>query len=736
MSIQLNLLLPDWLTWLLTAALFGAVVYGIVTMVQKQVARNWIYALGGLRIAAFLTFVLILLQPAITTSVEEPQQPEQIVLIDTSQSMGLASSKGTRLQEVVDALQSGEMAATLKSRYRIHWHAFDERARPIEERDLAGLKPIGTTTQDADSIVTAIRHARAQGKQPQRMLLVSDGLDRGDTDPVEIAREFGLTVDVLAPSVRKPDDSPPVAIAEVQSARRVLLGSDTTFRVSLDGRRPVPRDRSVQLRIADGGKTILKKSAVLKAGRAEAKIELTYRPPSIGAKQYEFSLSAGAAAGAKPYPVSVQVVDRKFEVLVLEDRWRWEYKFLHRLFEDDPSFRFSALLNRGGGAFVQFGSPDRRVNLIGFPQGRADLEGFDVFVLGDVNASKWPRGLANHLARLVADEGRSLVVIAGPGLANLRELPELHAILPVELTGESGTPIDGPIEVRLRADAVNSPFFFQLRNPDEKPTPLDQIYPTLRKRPGATVLLEAAKHRNPYGNVIVLAEQTVGRGRVLFVATDTLWKWHTLASTNDGPTPYSIFWQQAFRAMTPVRSNVGLVSLWLTPNRSRVDVGRPIVVQAEVESTRTLPPTTMQGFLTTPNDKRVPIVFSADVSNPRLYRAEFVCAHAGLNHISASLVAEGKALAEGASAVQVHEPRGEDGDVDLVNLARIAQATGGRVLDPAVPETWPTPGAEVLPPIERLHVIDPWGNFTLLLLLCVFLGIDWFIRLFNGLVSG
>ena len=85
------------------------------------------------------------------------------------------------------------------------------------------------------------------------------------------------------------------------------------------------------------------------------------------------------------------------------------------LFEDDPSFRFSALLARGGGAFVQFGSPDRRVNLVGFPQTRADLDGFDCFVLGDVDPAKWPRALAADLARQVTDEGKSLVVIGMDG---------------------------------------------------------------------------------------------------------------------------------------------------------------------------------------------------------------------------------------------------------------------------------------------------------------------------------
>src|SRR5260370_17821312 len=79
----------------------------------------------------------------------------------------------------------------------------------------------------------------------------------------------------------------------------------------------------------------------------------------------------------------------------------------------------------------------------------------------------------------------------------------------------------------------------------------------------------------------------VGKGRVLYLGTDTLWKWHTLSQTSDGPTPYSIFWQQAFRALTPGRSQSGAFQVWLQPNRTRAEVGRPVLAQAEIQS---LPP--------------------------------------------------------------------------------------------------------------------------------------------------
>ena len=38
--------------------------------------------------------------------------------------------------------------------------------------------------------------------------------------------------------------------------------------------------------------------------------------------------------------------------------------------------------------------------------------------------------------------------------------------------------------------------------------------------------------------------------------------------------------------------------------------------------------------------------------------------------------------------------------------------------------------------VTRMHTIDPWSNFSLLVALSVLLGADWLIRLFKGLVAG
>src|SRR5258707_9510039 len=53
---------------------------------------------------------------------------------------------------------------------------------------------------------------------------------------------------------------------------------------------------------------------------------------------------------------------------------------------------------------------------------------------------------------------KALIVVGGTGLGRLADVPELHALLPVDLTRDSGRPVAGPVDVRIRPDASASPF--------------------------------------------------------------------------------------------------------------------------------------------------------------------------------------------------------------------------------------------------------------------------------------
>jgi hypothetical protein len=472
-------------------------------------------------------------------------------------------------------------------------------------------------------------------------------------------------------------------------------------------------------------------------------VRLPYRPQQVGVHQFELRLSEQSAAAPPPYSFSVRAIDDQKQVLILDDNWRWEFKYFRRVIEDDPSFSFTALLARGAGGragsgamYAQFTEADRKVNLAGFPQSANDLSWFDVIVLGDVNPRRWPPGLAAGLARMVKDEGKSLAVIAGPNLARLAEVPELSALLPVEATTETASPIDGPIEVRVTREGAATPWFNNLSAPGALPA-LDRVYPPLRKRPAATILLEAATSANAYGNLIVMAEHTMGRGRVLFIGTDSLWNWQMDGALDaQGVTPYAAFWQQALRALSPPLSRTGEVTLALQPERSRYESGQRVALHARYKSDKLLAAPTVQASVTLPDQKQIPLTFAPDPEQPGAYLAEFEATQPGPYKVAADVASGGKTAADALVALDVEPARGEMNStrIDEANLARIAGATGGKFIRPSDPSTWPVSDEAATFRVQQARRLDLWGNLSLLIVLSALLGTDWLLRLLRGYV--
>ena len=744
-------LLPGWSITLIAAILLALVAWGAMLLARKQVPQRWVVGLGLARVAAVLLFAACLLQPTISYLRMQSRPPELLVLVDTSQSMGQTDAAGdrTRLAAATDGMQRAKFLETLREKFKLTVFNFDRRAYPVDAADLSSLKPQGPATAFATSFASAVdllaaeEDEAASSAAPQRVLLVSDGHDRGNESLAAAAARVGTVVDVLPVGGEPVSTANEAIVARVQAPSRVLLASETQFHVTLE--RGDDAAQTYVLTMLEDGQAAQTQEVAFAAGVHELRTTLAYRPTETGLKHYEFTLRPKNEAVAKnavpetddeSYGVNVQVIDDKLELLVLEDRWRWEFKYFKRVIEDDPSFNLTAMLARGGGAFVQMGEPERSVNLGSFPQSRAELDWFDIVVLGDARPTRWPSGLSGAIADSVIEGGKSLIVVAGPALSELAQVPELQGLLPVELSLDSATPIEGPLDVRLTPEGAQSGLFADGDRGTIVALPtVDRIYAPLRKRPGATVLVEAASEANAAGPLILLAEQTVGRGRVLYVGTDTLWKWQSLAPADEeGRTLYGKFWQQAVRALTPHRTAAS--ALWLAADRSRYEAGDRVTLRAEVPAVEANERMKLEASVVLPDERRIPLTFEPDPNSPTAYVAEFDAVAAGRYRVALAATIDGQVAAETSIALEATSPRGEtdDAGVDRAALAEIASRTGGKVVDLSDPQTWPTTGDGPPPQVEERRTVNLWENFTILTLLCLVLGGDWLVRLMRGYV--
>ena len=753
MSLTLHPILPSWAVTLVAVALLALLAQGSVVLVGKKVPGRWVLYLALLRIAAVALFIICLLRPLVSYHTKVQPGTDLLVLFDTSASM----VKSGRLERALAAMRKTGLSARLDEQFKVHRFAFDRNARPINSLDAAALEDAGEVTHMAESLRTAWGYYRqseqASNAGRSRILLVSDGNDQGAQNVTTIARRLGIPVYALA--ITDPDPQrgpapestarPRITIASVQSPRRVLLGSRCRFRATIRREGGAEQKLPLLLDLNEvGGERIVEHKLNFAAGEAERVVSLSHQPASAGAKRYALRVRAADAPAAidtgDPYELTIHVSGRTNNILVFEDTWRWEFKFLRRIFEHDPSFSFTAFLSRGSGIYMQFAEPDRTVQIAGFPQSRAELDRFDIFVLGDIRPRKWPAALTAAIHQLVVERGKSLIVIAGPNLAHWPGVPQLEALLPVELATESARPVPGPVNVRPTLRAAASPLFHggeeNAIDWSDLP-PMDQIYPPLRKRPGATILLEAPDHSNDFGPLIVLAEHTIGRGRVLFLGTDTLWKWQLLPETEEGlDTPYRLFWYQTLRALSPQRWDEGTAALWLRPDRSRYTAGRTVHLRAELESDRTLEQTRVEGTVTRPDGSELALMLSPRPENPTTFSGRFEAALRGHYEIAAAAYSGAKTVAEVQTAIEVEPPPGERSalPIDAELLSRLATITGAHLIDPADTDTWPAADDSLPEPVQQSRSIDLWSSFALLALLVAILGLDWLLRLLRGFV--
>jgi hypothetical protein len=779
---------PAWIV-LIGVSLSAALLVGSRLLIQKHVPRRSVMQLAVLRVGMIVLLVLGLFQPVLSVSRTVTDSTGLLVLVDTSASMSSPAANGSRFEDVKQHLAKSPALQAAARTHELHWFTFDRHAYPTTLAALDQAAPRGEETDVAASLKSAwnyvrlLNASRDSSARPSRALIVSDGQHRSSTDVVAVAKELGLSLDVLAPT--KASDPPATTAAEivlVQAAQRVLIGSETAFQVSVRAHQPVER---LTLVVEEEGQEIQRRELTEEVSNSNPKRErggereriqgqpsdslahasgylpgqdqfvvITHRPKEAGLKRYRFQLMRGDTPVDQAYSVNVQAVDGRHEVLILEDSWRWEFKYLRRVLEDDPSFSLTALLSRGENAFVQFGEPERRVKLAGFPQSRSELDGFDTFVLGDVRPATWPRGLARHIHGAVTEGGKSLVVMAGAHLEEWVESPELTRLLPVELTRESGTPISGQVEVRLTPEGRAASWFTVTALPGSRtressdrsltaeatavtlPT-LEHVYPVLRKRPAATVLLETAGQQNAYGPLVVIAEHSVGRGRVLFIGTDTLWRWQLHGPrTDDGVTLHSAFWQHAFRALAPTEPTSARRQLFLRPERTQYRVGDSVRIATEFTAEDEPVAPTFDGTVVLPNGRRLPITLQTREQASATPAAQFEPSQPGRYRVEVAARAEGQNVAVSSVVIEV-SPRGDESDgtpVDVAVLERWASATGGRRIDPSLSDGWIDSHSLSAAIVVRRQAIDLFHNFTLVLLLCVLLAVDWTLRLFRGYV--
>ena len=516
--------------------------------------------LVGVRVAAMSILLLAIFRPVLRFQRSLFEKSTLLLLVDTSKSMSIRDFPNLpgRLERVKNALLTRRgLLGKLQDDFLVNLYQFGGDVERCEGRgDLKDLKPEGEATDLSAAAAGAT--AIVEKADVAGVLVFSDGQHNGPTDAVKELTSLGLPVYPVGVGSKlfEQKSFSDILIAGVDVKRSVAVKHTAQINVLVEA--VGLGDRMVPIILKRDGAEVARDKLLLDNRKGNQKVTLKYTPDKVG--QYSFSVEIPPDSSERirennraSFPMIV--TDPKLRVLYVEGTLRWEYKYLKRMLESDPSIEALCLVKTTQGTFYQQGNIDD-IKLKGFPQKKEGLKPFDVLILGDLDRSHFS---ADQMAMIKdAVKGKmGLLMIGGYhsfGPGGYAGTP-IEEVLPVSVGGRDAGQEKEEFSMHVTPEGSVHPifagcadFFASAGRGAAKDVPKFQGCVRVgRPKPGARVLAVHPDRRSAAGNLVVLAVQEFGDGRTAALTVDTTWKWYLKLRGLGKDSPYVKFWGQLLR---------------------------------------------------------------------------------------------------------------------------------------------------------------------------------------------
>ncbi len=696
------------------------------------------WVLTGLRSVILAVLLAATLQPTVVTRRVVPLARRWNVLVDTSRSMSLPAGQGEsridRARRVVTALRE-KVGRT----GRVDVRGFDAEVRPIPPEEFARLRAEGRRS-DLGAALAATVEGEEGGSAT---VIITDGGRAAAGSAVGSLPSGGVVfVDVGGGS----------AVADVRVARLELpdigfSGKPVDLKAVLAQDGAAGGEASVSLK-ADG-RLVSVRSVRLEGN--EAAVPFTWTPPAPGSYELRVEvapLKEEAVTENNHRQASVRVIRDRTRVLFIAGSPSWNYRFLREALKTDATLDLiSFIILRSPGDVVD--APQDELSLIPFPTQKLfteELPGFDLVIFDNFPFRLYfPTQYLDNLRDRVK-RGGAFWMWGGPHsfIDGTYRGTAVEEMLPFTLEGPN--PGEGyrgePFRMRLPGGSGRNPFFAVGTAGEGSAPPVE--LPRLRgfnivgpARSGAVILGEHPERLVGGRPQPIVAMREFGKGRVMAVATDDLWRWgFTAAGEGLGNQRYLEFVRNAVRWLLddPVLSPV---KLSVSPENPAAGDSARVRVRLLDTSYRPAAAATVALRVTGPGGEVAPLQ-ALPVSETGVFEAEFRIPSEGAFRFDAEGSAAGRRLGSASLSVVAAGFQDELADPvpDPSALAGLASAIGARVIRAdgdvgrVVEDVVLDDGRE-----ERLVGEERRGLGMLpavFLALLALLGADWFLRKRRG----
>ena len=696
---------------------------------QRNGRRGRVALLEALRLVAVAMLAFTLLRPEFVRLIQRTDPPQVIILNDASGSMQTRDVVSTNnivtRADWLDAQTRREFWKPLEAGHDVLSGAF---AVPP---DAAATNALGQAREIGTDLSGALGSVLRQQKNLKAVLLLSDGDWNLGPSPIGVAtryRDEGIPVYSIITGRDEP--LPDLAMEEVAAPAYGLFGEQIAIPYTVQSH--LPHDVATEVRLMNGTERLAAKKVTLPAN-SRFRDSIMWYPREVG----EFDLRLEFAAekeeelkdnNAAAFHIAVRVV--KLTVLVVDSQPRWEYRFLRNALARDPGVDLSCMLFH-----PNIGPGGGRDYLSAFPGSREMLTRYDVVFLGDVGVGNGQLSEkdAELIKGLVEQQGSGLVFMPGRrgNHLSLMDSP-LKELMPVELDDANPTGVGLQNESVLTLSSRGRGHLLTRFDADEMVN--DQIWKMLpgfywsagvtRSRPGSEVLAVHPERRNQFGRIPLLAIRDAGRGKVLFMGTDSAWRWRRGVEDKF----HYRFWSQVARWMAHKRHLAEKEGIRLSYTPETPKVGDRVFLQATVldEAGFPLENGEVNGTIVSPTGRDEQLELTEVDGGWGVYSAEMLPQEGGPFEITIEAPEHDRQL-ETKLTVSLPKREKQGRPVNRAVLAEIASITGGESvntadLDEVIQRISVLPEPRLAQIRTRLWSHPGWGGAILLLLLVYWIG--------------
>ena len=763
----------------------GAYWFAPALLIVSALWFSWLYYRDGtrpgwriksflllLRLLTIAALLIMLAQPTLRLGQVQNIRPTALLLVDSSDSMarpdkklppaqasmeasaaGISTSDArslTRLEILNRMLNHADIQKKIGVRYQLVINSFASHTQAVtllhknkkgitEPISIAPQKPGGDSTQIGSALRVALQ--TLAGQPVAGILVASDGENNLGEDPITAAEEaHSLHIPVSSLGIGDPTKTKDIALLNVLTDDTVRVHNVVTLYADLEQRGYAGKTITVSL--FRNGQPYLSQNVTLAPDDQKQEIKFTYVPDAAG--RYIYTVRAtpqpGEITTANNSRSTVQIVIKKpLKVLMIENRPRWEFRYLKNAILRDTSIRFACLLLKGDDLHS---GGDGNIKISGFPNDEKTLFDYDIIVLGDVPRSYFSDNQLELMRRFVEDRGGSLLVIAGED-----HLPQEYAgsalepVLPM-IFSSNADPIftDQPFQWQLTPEGARSPIMML----DDDPARSAAIWQNLPgmfwcagtegARPGATVLAVNPARSNANGPYPVALYQSFGAGKSYADLADSTWRWRWRM----GDRYFYRYWGQVIRFLTPrdLPGNARFVQISVDRTGSSYRLGQLVTVTARILDPYYHPVKAPQLIAEEAGSGglRQNILLQPVPGSPGLYSTRIQPNRVGKYTITAASPINPQARNSVGFVVESEALELQKPELDIPFLKKLAAAGGGRYYNPDQLNKW-IKSLQANPiVIHSVQEIELWDAPLFLLLFITPLSLEWFLRKRNGLL--